>query len=98
MPMINKLFPKPLPQNLVNTILAKYPNDASLGCPFNTGDNTFGLSVAYKQAAAISSDATFISKRRFLLRQANSHGHTQTWSYEFEGPMPILPGFLGSES
>ncbi|KAJ6593807.1 hypothetical protein B0H19DRAFT_1092089 [Mycena capillaripes] len=31
-----------------------YPDDPAKGCPFNTGNETFGLSPQYKRAAAIS--------------------------------------------
>lgn len=38
----------------VDQLLQLYPNEAALGSPFNTGNETFGLSPAFKQAAAIS--------------------------------------------
>ncbi|KAF8890726.1 triacylglycerol lipase 3 [Infundibulicybe gibba] len=41
----------------VNEILALYPNDPSIGSPFGTGTNTFGLNPQYKRAAAINPDA-----------------------------------------
>ena len=35
-------------------LLQLYPNEPALGSPFNTGNETFGLSPIFKQAAAIS--------------------------------------------
>ncbi|EEB95118.1 hypothetical protein MPER_05966, partial [Moniliophthora perniciosa FA553] len=37
----------------VDTILKLYPDIPALGCPFNTGNETFGLSTTYKREAAI---------------------------------------------
>jgi hypothetical protein len=36
-----------------NTLLELYPDIPALGCPFNTGNNTFGISPIFKQAAAL---------------------------------------------
>lgn len=36
-----------------NIILDNYPNDPTLGSPFNTGNNTFGFNSQYKRLAAI---------------------------------------------
>lgn len=38
----------------VSKILELYPNDPSLGSPYNTGNETFGLSPQYKRLASIS--------------------------------------------
>ena len=40
--------------NVVQNILRLYPDIPALGSPFGTGNETFGLSSVYKQAAAIS--------------------------------------------
>ncbi|WVF69607.1 hypothetical protein IAT40_004385 [Kwoniella sp. CBS 6097] len=72
-----------------------YPNDPSLGSPFGTGNETFGLSPSFKQAAAIFGDAAFQATRRHFLAQANVHGLSQTWTYQFEQPTPDYPPYLG---
>ncbi|WVQ98239.1 hypothetical protein IAU59_005362 [Kwoniella sp. CBS 9459] len=72
-----------------------YPNDPSLGSPFETGNETFGLSPSFKQAAAIFGDAAFQAPRRHFLSQANGHGLSQTWTYQFEQPTPDYPANLG---
>jgi hypothetical protein len=37
----------------ISQILLLYPDDPALGSPFNTGNETFGLSPEFKRAAAI---------------------------------------------
>lgn len=91
----NKLYPQPLNASLWPVIFNKYPNVASLGAPFDTGDNTFGMSVAYKQFAAIMTDASYLAGKRNHIRKANLAGVSNTWTYVFEGPTPIVPKFLG---
>jgi hypothetical protein len=36
-----------------SALLDLYPDDPALGCPFNTGTDTFGFSSEYKRAAAL---------------------------------------------
>jgi hypothetical protein len=40
-------------QSHIQTLLQLYPDIPALGSPYNTGNNTFGLSSVYKQWAAI---------------------------------------------
>ncbi|PFH51193.1 hypothetical protein AMATHDRAFT_59728 [Amanita thiersii Skay4041] len=72
------------------TLVELYPNIPALGSPFNTGNETFGLSPVYKQAAAIDGDLTFQSQRRFWSRAVSSAG-VKTWGYLFTQPQPSLP-------
>ncbi|KAK8847567.1 hypothetical protein IAR55_005426 [Kwoniella newhampshirensis] len=76
-------------------IAALYSDVPALGSPFDTGNNTFGLSSAWKQSVAIVGDATFQANRRFFLRQANQHGFDQTWTYQFEQYTPGQPAYRG---
>jgi len=39
---------------VVDKLVELYPNVPALGSPYDTGNETFGLSSVYKQAAAIS--------------------------------------------
>lgn len=39
--------------NATKTLLKLYPDDPALGCPFGTGNDTFGYSPEYKRAAAL---------------------------------------------
>lgn len=95
--MINKIYPNGVNSTIFARLLEKYPNDPSLGSPFNTGTNTFLKSPVFKQASALGTDALFTSRRRDLLRKVNQAGFPRTWSYHFEGNVPIVPGFLGGE-
>ncbi|KAF8890725.1 esterase 1 [Infundibulicybe gibba] len=88
----------------VNELLALYPNDPSIGSPFGTGTNTFGLSPEYKRAAAIIGDFTFQSPRR-AFTQLRSKAGGKVFSYYFTDPdavidpsltpIPPVPGSLG---
>ncbi|KIR80323.1 hypothetical protein I306_02664 [Cryptococcus gattii EJB2] len=77
-------------------LIALYPNDPSLGSPFGTGNETFGLDSSFKQFAALYGDGQFQSLRRYFLQQANQYGNSQTWTYQFEQLTPGAPGYLGS--
>ncbi|KAF5361721.1 hypothetical protein D9758_007283 [Tetrapyrgos nigripes] len=57
-------FEKKKFDNAVDRTLQLYPDDPSLGSPFGTGDNTFGLSPGFKRVSAISGDVSYLSQRR----------------------------------
>ncbi|KAK7007697.1 carboxylic ester hydrolase [Favolaschia claudopus] len=76
----------------VQKILQLYPDDPSLGSPFNTGNATFGLSSQFKRTAAIAGDITFQSQRRFWMDTA-AHVGVPAFGYLFTQPQP--PSFLG---
>lgn len=70
-----------------------------LNCsPFDTGSRTFLKSPVFKQASAIGTDALFSARRRDFMRKTNQAGFSSTWTYLFEGPVPIVPDFLGGKS
>jgi hypothetical protein len=48
-------------------LLELYPNIPALGCPFNTGNDTFGISPVFKQAAALSKTSYFSSPANELI-------------------------------
>ncbi|OBZ76977.1 Lipase 2 [Grifola frondosa] len=81
---------------VVDLLLEFYPDDAALGSPFGTGNNTFGLSSQYKRLAAIASDNLFHCPQKSL-----DTGCEQIWSktfvYLFEDPqaVPADQPFLG---
>ncbi|KIR26114.1 carboxylesterase [Cryptococcus deuterogattii LA55] len=77
-------------------LISLYPDNPSLGSPFGTGNETFGLDPSFKQFAALYGDGQFQSLRRYFLQQANQYGNTQTWTYQFEQLTPGAPGYLGS--
>ncbi|KNZ71681.1 Lipase 2 [Termitomyces sp. J132] len=82
-----------------NMLLKLYPDIPALGSPFNTGNQTFGLSSVFKQAAAIDGDLSFQSQRRNFNEVAAKAG-LKTYGYLFTEPQPgsgQLGVFHGSE-
>ena len=82
---LSTLEPSGLPNNITTEVLTKvYPPVLSLGSPFGTGNETFGLgslATGYKQASAILSDAAFQASRRWFQTQSVSNGFDNVWSY-----------------
>nr|VWO94947.1 Carboxylic ester hydrolase (EC [Ganoderma boninense] len=66
----------------VGTLLGLYPDNAALGSPFGTGNETFGLSSEYKRAAAMLGDVSFQATRRAWIQAAAAVGVT-TFGYIF---------------
>ena len=93
---LSVLEPKTPNSTILGDILSLYPNDPSMGSPFGTGNETFGLAPEFKQLAAIIGDNGFQTNRRWFLDQSNSHGLTQTWSYLFNALTPGAEPYLGS--
>jgi len=76
------------PQTLgshVQELLRLYPDIPALGSPYNTGNNTFGLGVFYKQWASIVGDLFFHSLRRFWSQAFGAAG-ISTYGYLFTEP------------
>ncbi|KXN81465.1 Lipase 2 [Leucoagaricus sp. SymC.cos] len=82
-------------ENAATKLLQLYPDVPALGSPFNTGNNTFGLSSEFKRAAALQGDRAFQSQRRFWQQTAANAG-VKTWGYLFTQPQPQSPPFLGT--
>ncbi|KAJ7700483.1 esterase 1 [Mycena rosella] len=87
-------------QTSVQKLLQLYPDIPTLGSPFNTGNNTFGLSSQFKRTAAIAGDLDFQSQRRLWIETAANAG-VATFGYLFTQPQPNGPPedgvFHGSE-
>ncbi|KAJ7584647.1 extracellular triacylglycerol lipase precursor [Mycena floridula] len=75
-------------------VLKLYPNDPALGSPFNTGNETFGLSRGYKRASAILGDLAVESQRRLWIQTAAKAG-VKTFGYLFTEPTPGAKPRLG---
>ncbi|KAF8890731.1 Alpha/Beta hydrolase protein [Infundibulicybe gibba] len=73
----------------VTEILALYPNDPSVGSPFGTGTNTFGLDPEYKRCAAIFGDFVYQSPRR-AFAQSRSKAGGRVFSYHFIDPDAVV--------
>ncbi|KAI3609050.1 extracellular triacylglycerol lipase precursor, partial [Moniliophthora roreri] len=85
--------PDPELDNAVNTVLRLYPDIPALGSPFNTGNETFGLSTTYKRLSAIYTDMAFHFPRRSWIRtlaQAGVKAYGYQFSYPELNPSPAL--------
>ena len=74
---------------VIDAIVTIYPNIAAKGSPFGTGDDTFDLDPAYKQACAVFCDVAFTSLRRQLSRAA-AQNEVMTFAYLFADPNSVL--------
>ncbi|KAJ7450829.1 extracellular triacylglycerol lipase precursor [Mycena latifolia] len=81
-------------ENAVSELLQLDPDIPALGSPFNTGNNTFGLSTQFKRAAAIGTDLNFLSQRRLWMEAAATAG-VPTFAYLFTQPQPNGTPALG---
>ncbi|KAJ7728940.1 esterase 1 [Mycena maculata] len=69
----------------IEELLELYPDIPALGAPFNTGNDTFGLSSQWKRFAAIMGDLLFISERCAWIQAASERG-VKTFGYLFDDP------------
>ncbi|KAJ3886403.1 extracellular triacylglycerol lipase precursor [Lentinula edodes] len=81
-------------ENATMRLLELYPDVPALGSPFNTGNDTFGLSSGYKRVAALLGDISFQSQRRLWMQTASNAG-VKTFGYLFTQPQPTNPAYLG---
>ncbi|KAJ7584694.1 extracellular triacylglycerol lipase precursor [Mycena floridula] len=78
----------------VAKLLELYPDDPAVGSPFNTGNETFGLSPGYKRFSALEGDISFQSQRRLWIQTAANAG-VKTFGYLFTEPTSGLAPSLG---
>ncbi|KAJ7059264.1 extracellular triacylglycerol lipase precursor [Mycena amicta] len=81
-------------ESSVDELFVLYPDDPSLGSPFGTGNETFGLSPEFKRCAAIVTDIDFLAQRRSWIEVAAAAG-VSTYAYLFTEPQPEEPSFVG---
>ncbi|KAJ7844157.1 extracellular triacylglycerol lipase precursor [Mycena leptocephala] len=83
-------------KDAVQKLVGLYPDVPAFGSPFNTGNQTFGLSTEWKRLSAIMGDLWFHSQRRAWMRAANKFG-VKTFGYLFTDPgaPPISPPTIG---
>ncbi|PBK90719.1 extracellular triacylglycerol lipase precursor [Armillaria gallica] len=86
--------PPTVPSNILDELLALYPDDPSAGSPYNTGNETFGLSPLFKKCAALTGDLEFDSQRRHWIQTASESG-VKAFGYRFTQPSPTIPAALG---
>ncbi|KAJ7474290.1 esterase 1 [Mycena latifolia] len=81
----------------IDHVVELYPNIPALGCPYNTGNEAFGLNPQFKRYAAVVGDLFFIAHRRALSQTASKMG-IKSFGYVFSDPPPAnlgIPPFLG---
>ncbi|KAK7040320.1 hypothetical protein VNI00_009788 [Paramarasmius palmivorus] len=71
--------------NAVDTILKLYSEIPALGSPYNTGNETFGLSTQYKRLSSIYGDTMFQFPRRAWTKVFAQAG-VKTYGYQFSYP------------
>ena len=72
---------------IIDLILELYPNVPALGCPFGTGNDTFGLNPEFKRFAAVDTDVAFAALRRNISMVTSANG-VPVFSYLFTDPQP----------
>ncbi|KAK0499028.1 extracellular triacylglycerol lipase precursor [Armillaria luteobubalina] len=75
-------FPPTLPDAVLERFLELYPDDPSLGSPYDTGNETFGLPSGFKRVAAMDGDMIFDAQRRIWSQTAVQAG-VKAYGYQF---------------
>ncbi|KAK0460661.1 extracellular triacylglycerol lipase precursor [Desarmillaria tabescens] len=75
-------FPPYLSDEILDQLLELYPDDPSLGAPYGTGNETFGLSPGWKRVASMTGDLTFDAQRRTWTQTAAEAG-VKAYGYQF---------------
>ena len=91
-----QLAPPPPPfLNALDRVLTLYPkDDPAAGCPYGTGNETFGLSSEFKRGAAIIGDVSFQAPRRMWIQAATDAGVT-AYGYLFADQGSVTEAQLG---
>ncbi|KAK0447147.1 extracellular triacylglycerol lipase precursor [Armillaria borealis] len=75
-------FPPTIPDAILERLLELYPDDPSLGSPYGTENETFGLPSGFKRVAAMGGDVTFDAQRRIWTQTAVQAG-VKAYGYQF---------------
>ncbi|KAK0484463.1 triacylglycerol lipase 3 [Armillaria novae-zelandiae] len=75
-------FPPYLSDTILDRLLELYPDDPSLGSPYGTGNETFGLPAGWKRVASMTGDLTFDAQRRTWTQTAAQAG-VKAYGYQF---------------
>ncbi|KAF6745462.1 triacylglycerol lipase 3 [Ephemerocybe angulata] len=74
--------------SVADTLLKLYPADPTVGSPYGTGDELFGLPASYKRVASVVGDVNFDAPRRQWARAAAKAG-VKSYGYHFTQPQPV---------
>ncbi|KAK0462856.1 extracellular triacylglycerol lipase precursor [Desarmillaria tabescens] len=86
--------PPAVPTDVMNELMDLYPDDPADGSPYNTGNETFGLSPGNKRISAILGDLAFNSQRR-LWSQTTADVGVKSYAYRFAQRLSSIPAYLG---
>ncbi|KAK0467071.1 extracellular triacylglycerol lipase precursor [Desarmillaria tabescens] len=86
--------PPAVPTDVMNELMALYPDDPADGSPYNTGNETFGLSLGNKRMSAIFGDLAFNAQRRFWSQTTADVG-VKSYAYRFTQRLSSMPAYLG---
>ncbi|KAI0746063.1 esterase 1 [Earliella scabrosa] len=78
----------------LDTLLEVYPEDPTIGSPYGTGAETFGLSPQYKRLASIIGDAQFQALRRSWVQEAAKAG-VPVHAFLFADPAAVTEPEMG---
>ncbi|KAK0499037.1 extracellular triacylglycerol lipase precursor [Armillaria luteobubalina] len=87
-------FPPYLSDAILDRLLELYPDDPSLGSPYGTGNETFGLPVGWKRVASMTGDLTFDAQRRTWTQTAAEAG-VKAYGYQFTQNSSMSSAELG---
>ncbi|KAG7445282.1 esterase 1 [Guyanagaster necrorhizus] len=87
-------YPPYLSDDILDRLLELYPDDPSLGSPYGTGNETFGLPSGFKRVAAMSGDLTFDAQRRTWTQTAAQAG-VKAYGYQFTQNVSSNAAYLG---
>ncbi|VDB94161.1 unnamed protein product [Peniophora sp. CBMAI 1063] len=82
--------------SLLDDIFAGYPQDPSLGSPFDTGSNNT-LTPENKRIAAILGDVLFQAPRRFLLAERPGSANAYAFLHKKSKASPVLGAYHTSD-
>lgn len=88
--VVGNSSPSPRGAQVLNDTTSKllkdyYPNDPTLGAPFGSGNETFGLNVQWKRWAAVWGDIAVEAHAREL-RHLLAELDVPLWGYQFADP------------
>ncbi|KAK0499036.1 extracellular triacylglycerol lipase precursor [Armillaria luteobubalina] len=88
------VFPPYLSDAILDRLLELYPDDPSLGSPYGTGNETFGLPVGWKRVASMTGDILFDTQRRTWTQTAAEAG-VKAYGYQFTQNSSMYSAELG---
>ncbi|KAK0224140.1 extracellular triacylglycerol lipase precursor [Armillaria fumosa] len=88
------VFPPYLSDTILDRLLELYPDDPSLGSPYGTGNETFGLPVGWKRVASMAGDILFDAQRRTWTQIAAQAG-VKAYGYQFAQNSSMYSAELG---